>query len=65
MGSHTDLCQFTPFSNDLLIIKIVIVSDLCLTCVILSMLIYHGSSGSWTITNDPCLIHIIFDQNDG
>ena len=40
-------------------------SDLCLTCaIIVSILIYHGF-GLWTITNDPCPIHIIFDQNDG
>ena len=41
MGSHTDSCQFAPFSNDLLVMKIVTVSDLCLTCVILSFILIY------------------------
>ena len=67
VGSHTDPCQFTPFFNDLLVMKIVTVSDLCLTCVILSIFdfFFIMAFGSWTTTNDPCPIHIIFDQNDG
>ena len=44
----------------------VTVSDLCLTCGILSFNIYLlWFFGSQTVTNDSCLIHIIFDQNDG
>ena len=66
MGNHTDSCQFAPFSNDLLVMKIVTVSDLCLTCVILIFFIMAFGSSLWTISNDPCPIFIfIFDQNDG
>ena len=65
MGNHTNSCQFAPFSNDLLVMKIVTVSDLCLTYVILFIDLSIMAFGLQTTTNDPCLIHIIFDQNDG
>ena len=55
---------FTHYESDSL--KMVMVSDLCLICVILLLywFIYYGL-GSRTTTNDSCLIHTIFDQNDG
>ena len=40
IGIHTDSCQLVPFLNDLLVMKIVTVSDLCLTYVILFILVY-------------------------
>ena len=41
MGNHTDSCQSVLFLNSLLVMKnLVIVSDLCLTYVILLILIY-------------------------
>ena len=35
MGNHTDSCQLVPFLNNLLVMKMVTVGDLCLTYVIL------------------------------
>ena len=40
IGIHTDSCQLAQFLNNLLVMKIVTVSDLCLTYVILFILIY-------------------------
>ena len=40
MGNYTDSCQPAPFLNSLLVMKMVTVSDLCLTYVILFILIY-------------------------
>ena len=33
-------------------------------CYVALIFIYYGF-GSWTITNDSCLIHTILNQNDG
>ena len=57
---HIDLCQFAPLFNDLLVMKIVTVSNLCLTYVILFILVYLlGHFGSQTTFNDSCLIQFI------
>ena len=40
ISNHTDSCQPAPFLNNLLVMKMVTVSDLCLTYVILFILIY-------------------------
>ena len=65
MGSHTDSCQFAPFFNDLLVMKNShhqrFMPNLC---YIIYIDLFIMAFGLWTTTNDSCLIHIIFDQND-
>ena len=68
MGNHTDSSQLVPFLNNLIVMKMVTVSDLCLTYVIFFILIYALGPFSLQITlNDSYLVqlYIIFNQNDG
>ena len=67
---HWFACQFAPsfqWFTCILFMKMVTVSNLCLTCVILSNIyllwfFWFADNYQWLMPN---LYHIIFDQNDG
>ena len=66
MGNYTDSCQLVPFLNNLLVMKMVTVSDLCL-CYIIYIDLFIRAFGLQTTFNDPCPVqfYMIFDQNNG
>ena len=66
MSNYTDSCQLVPFLNNLLVMKMVTVSDLCL-CYIIYIDLFIRAFGSQTTFNDPCPVqfYMIFDQNNG